>query len=70
MVILGSRVVNRVMESATLLAFHGLAGDEVTHVDHVTQFADLLIGLDTFEEVFGLFVEQVQTFPRTTQTKV
>ena len=63
-------IVYRVVQTAALLALHGLAGDQVAHVDHVAQFAYLLIGLHALEEVFGLFVEQVQTFPRTTQTQV
>ena len=54
-------VVDGVVQSAALLAFEGLAGDEVTDVDHVAEFADVLCRLDALEQVFGLFVEQVET---------
>ena len=43
-------IVDGEVESAALLALEGPAGDEVAHVDHVTQFADILRRLDTLEE--------------------
>ena len=63
-------VVDGVVQAATLLAFEGLAGDEVADVDHVAEFADVLCRLDALEQVFGLFVEQVQTFPGSVQAQV
>ena len=54
-------IVDGVVQAAAFLAFHGLAGDEVAHVDHVAQLADVLGGLHTFEELFRLFVKQIQT---------
>ena len=58
------------MQTPTLLAFHRLASDQITDIDHVTQLAYLLIGLDAFEQIFGLFVQQIQTFPCTAQTQI
>ena len=55
------RIVDGVVQAAAFLALHGLAGDEVAHVDHVAQLADVLGGLHTFEELFRLFVKQIQT---------
>ena len=35
-------VVGGEVEAAALLALEGEAGDEITHVDHVAEFADVL----------------------------
>ena len=58
------------MQTPTLFAFQRLTGDEVTHIDHVTQLAYFLVCLDAFEEVFCLFIEQVQSLPSPTQTQI
>ena len=62
------RIVDRVVQSATFLALHRLAGDEVTDVDHVTQLAQLFGRLATLEEAFRLFVQDVQAVPGAGQT--
>ena len=51
------------MQPATFLTFHCLTGDQVTDVDHVTQFTQFFGGLATFEEAFRLFVQDVQAVP-------
>ena len=58
------------MESAALFAFDSLTGDQVTHIDHIAQFAYFFGCLDAFEEVFGLLIEHVQPLPCATQTYV
>ena len=62
------RIVDGVVESAALLTFEGPAGDEVAHIDHIAQLADILRGLDTLEKAFGLFIQHVETIPRTVQS--
>ena len=59
----GVRIINRVMQSTAFLAFHSLTHDEITHIDHVTQFADLFGGYATLEQAFRLFIKDVQTIP-------
>lgn len=57
------RIVDGVVQAAAFLALHGLLRDEVAHVDHVAQFAQLAGGLAALEEAFGLLVEDVQAVP-------
>lgn len=57
------RIVDRVVKAAAFLAFHCLAGDQVTDVDHVTQFAQFFGCLAALEEAFRLFVQDVQAVP-------
>ena len=47
-----------------------MAGNQVTHIYHVSQFADVLGGLHALEQVFRLLKEKVQSFPCAMQTKV
>jgi hypothetical protein len=54
-------VVDGVVKAATLLALEGPTGNEVAHVDHVSQFTDILRSLDTLEESFGLLEIAVGT---------
>ena len=69
-IIVRTGVIDGVVQSAGLLALERLTGDEVADVDHIAQLANLLVRLDAFEEVFGLFVEQVESFPRAAQTQI
>ena len=64
------RIVGGEVQSAALLALDGPAGDEIAHVDHVAQFADILRSLHALEQVLGLFVEHVQTVPGALQSEV
>ena len=63
-------VVGSEMEPSTLLALQGPASDEITHIDHVTQFADILRRLDALEEALSLFIEHIETIPGTMQAQV
>ena len=63
-------VVNRVVQPTTFLSFHGLSGDEIAHVYHVSQFADVAGGFDALEEFLGFFIEEVEPGPGAFQTKV
>ena len=56
MIIVRTGVVDGVVQASTLLALQRLTGDEIAYVYHITQFANLLIRFDAFEEVFRLFV--------------
>ena len=60
-----NRVVDGVVKTTALLALYCHAGDEITHVDHVAELAELLAHLDTLEEIFGLFVKKVEAIPGT-----
>ena len=64
------RIVDGVVQAAALLALHGLACDEVAHVDHVAQLAQFARGLAAFEQAFGLLVEDVQAVPGTGEAHV
>ena len=64
------RIVDGVVQAATFLALHGLFRDEVTHIDHVAQFAQLARGFAALEETFGLLVEDVQAVPSAGETHV
>ena len=62
-------VVGGEVEATALLAFKGEAGDEIAHVDHVAEFADVLRRLHALEEVLRFLVEHVKTIPGTMQTE-
>ena len=62
-------VVGGEVEATALLAFKGEAGDEIAHVDHVAEFADVLRSLHALEEVLRFLVEHVETVPGTMQTE-
>ena len=55
------------MQASTLFTFHSLFCDEITHIDHVAQFAQLAGSLATLEQPFGFFIEDVQSVPCTYQ---
>ena len=60
-----NRIVDGIVKTATFLALDGHTGDEVTYIDHVAQLAEILAYLHTLEEVFSLFIQQVETIPAT-----
>ena len=62
-------VVGGEVEATALLALEGEAGDEIAHVDHVAEFADVLRRLHALEEVLRFLVEHVETVPGTVQTE-
>ena len=64
------RIVDGVMKTATFLALDSLTGDEITDVYHVAKLADVTACLNMLEQVFGLFVEKVETVPCALQTEV
>lgn len=64
------RIVGGVVQSAALLALDSLTCDEVAHVNHVAQLADVAARLYALEEFLGLLVEQVEAVPRTLQAQV
>ena len=63
-------VVGGEVEATALLAFKGEAGEEIAHVDHVAEFADVLRSLHALEEVLRFLVEHVETVPGTVQTVI
>ena len=65
-----NRVVDGVVETTALFTLDSHTGDEITHVDHVAELAELLAHLDTLEEILGLFVKKVEAVPGTLQAKV
>ena len=65
-----NRVVDSIVKTTTLLAFYCHAGDEIAHVDHIAELAEILAHLDTLEEILGLFVEKVEAVPGTLQSEV
>ena len=65
-----NRVVDGIVKTTALLALDSHTGDEVTHIDHIAELAELLAHLDTLEEILGLFIKQVEAVPGTFQTEV
>ena len=65
-----NRVVDGIVKTTALLALDSHTGDEIAHVDHVAELAELLAYLYTLEEILGLFVEKVETVPGTLQTEI
>ena len=59
----GVRIVDSIVESARFLALHGLAHNQIPHVDDVAQFAYLAARFRAFKQAFGLFIEYVQAVP-------
>ena len=57
------RIVGSEVESSTFLAFYGPSGDEVSHVDHVSQFSDISTGFHSFKEVLCFLVEHIKSVP-------
>ena len=53
-------IVDGVVQTTTLLALQCLTGDEIAHIYHVTQFANVFCRLHTLEEFFCLLVQQVE----------
>ena len=58
------------MQSAAFFAFHCLTHNQISYVDHITQFANLSGGYAAFEQAFSFFVNDIQSVPGTFQTKV
>ena len=64
------RIVNRVVQASALLALQGEARDEIAHVDHIAQLADVLRCLHALKQSFRLFIEHVQSVPGAVQSQV
>ena len=47
------------MQSAAFFAFHRLTHNQISYVDHITQFANLSGGYAAFEQAFSLFKRSV-----------
>ena len=58
------------MKPSALFSFHGLTGNQVTYVNHVTELTNLSGSFYTFEQTFCFFVQNVQTVPGTYHTQV
>ena len=65
-----NRVVDGVVKTTALLALDSHTGDEVTHIDHIAELAEILAYLYTLEEILGLFVKKVEAVPGTLQSEV
>ena len=63
-------IIDCVVKASRLFAFEGLAHHKICYVDDVAKFAELACWLGATEEVFGLFVEDVETIPGTLEAKV
>ena len=64
------RIVGSEMQTSAFFAFYSPASNEISHIYHVSQFADISAGINTFEEGFCLFIQGIETHPGTLQTKV
>ena len=51
------------MQSAAFFAFHRLTHNQISYVDHITQFANLSGGYAAFEQAFSFFVNDIQSVP-------
>ena len=58
------------MQSAALFTLDGLTRNQITHINHVAQLANLARSYRTFEKAFGLFVKQVETVPCPFQAEI
>ena len=67
LVVCVQRVVGSVVQSAAFLALESPPRDEVAHVYHVAQLADVAACLYAFEEPFCLLVEHIEAVPRSVQ---
>ena len=47
-------IVNGVVQATGFFTLQSLAGNQIAHIDHIAQLADVLGGFYSFEEVFGL----------------
>ena len=63
-------IIHRVVQASALFALDGLSCDEIAHIDHIAQFADILGGLDALEEFLCLLIDDVQTCPGAMQAQV
>ena len=61
-------IIDGVMQSPALLALQRLTCDEISHIDHIPQFTDVARGLYPLEEVLGLLIQEVQSFPGAMQS--
>ena len=66
----GGWVVDGIVAATAFLAFHSLAHDDVARVDHVAEFADVLVNLRAEEELLGLFVEDIEACPGALETEL
>ena len=51
------------MQSTAFLALNGLPRDEISHVDHVAELANIAGGLHALKQFLGLFIEQIEARP-------
>ena len=58
------------MQSAAFFAFHRLTHNQIAHIHHITQFANLSGRYTAFEQAFSLFVDNIESVPSTFQTEV
>ena len=63
-------IVSSEVKPSALLALQSPTSDEIAHIDHIAQLADILRGLYALKETLSLLVEHVETVPGTMQTKV
>ena len=64
------RIVDGEMKTTTLLTLYRLTRDEIAHVNHVAEFADIATCLHTLEEILCLLIEHVETVPRSLESEV
>ena len=57
------RVIDSIMQSAAFFAFECLSGNQIAYVNQVAKLANLAGRFDSSEEVLGLFIKQVESFP-------
>lgn len=65
-----ARIVDCVVQATALLAIECLTHDEIAHIDHVAQLANIASGLHTLIEVFGFFKNQVKSIPSSLESQV
>ena len=58
------------MQSSTFLAFHCLAHNQITDINHVSQFANFTRRFRTLEQTFRLFIKNIKPVPSTFQTEI
>ena len=63
-------IIDGVVQTSRLLTLLGLAHDEITHIDDVSQLANASAHGALLEEFLGLLIEDVEAVPCTVKAKV
>ena len=64
------RIINSVVQSSTFFSLNCPSRNQITHVNHIAQLADIPACLHPLEEILRLLVEHIESVPCTFQSQV